>query len=56
MIFKEARMCCHVRNAIYRESNPTVKYSKNHEIPLGVRVPIADQQADDWLEYDCLEN
>lgn len=52
MTFDLAKRICHVRSAIYRESNPSVRYWKNHTIPLDVRVPSEDQMATDWKEYD----
>ena len=52
MDFKEAVATCHVRSAIYRTCEPTKKYWKNHTIPIKERVPVADQQENDWQEYD----
>lgn len=52
MKFEEACKWCHVRSSIYRKSNLAVKYNKNHTIPLHERVPLLDQQFDDWEEYD----
>jgi hypothetical protein len=52
MEFKEACSLCAVRSAIYRESRPTVRYWKNHTVPLTERVPVEDQAATDWKEHD----
>ena len=52
MKFEKACEWCHVRSAIYRESNPNVKYPKNHNLSFAERVPVIDQQASDWAEYD----
>jgi len=52
MTFEEAKSWCHVRSSIYRESKPEVKYGRNHDIPFEIRVPIVDQLANDWKEYD----
>lgn len=52
MTFKQAKESCHVRSAIYRKSNPKVKYWKNHSMTLDEQVPIIDQQENDWFEYD----
>ena len=55
MTFEDAVNKCHVRSAIYRLSNPNVKYPKNHTLPFLKRVPLKDQFADDWEEYDPQE-
>jgi len=52
MKFDVAKSTCHVRSSIYRKSKPDVKYSKNHTLSFDIRVPIEDQKADDWEEYD----
>jgi hypothetical protein len=52
MDFKTACSLCHVRSAIYRTSSPTFKYWKNHFLSLASRVPLLDQQATDWEEFD----
>ena len=52
MNFDTATRRCHVRSSIYRASDPTTKYAKNHTIPFDHRVPIADQLATDWEEWD----
>jgi len=55
MSLKEAIDWCHVRSAVYRTSDPTKKYWKNHPIPLLDRIPKEDQDAMDWEEYDPRE-
>lgn len=50
--YELAKQSCHVRSAIYRRSKPEVRYWKNHTIPLDDRIPLEDQRADDWLEFD----
>ena len=52
MLLKEAIKLCHVRSAVYRKSKPDKKYWKNHTTPIVQRVPILDQLANDWEEYD----
>ena len=52
MTYEEAKSWCHVRSAIYRKAKPGIKYAKNHMIPFDERVPLEDQQADDWQEWD----
>lgn len=52
MTYEDAKMRCHVRSAIYRTSNPSVKYNKNHPISLDERVPECEKSATDWAEYD----
>ena len=52
MTFAKACSSCHVRSAIYRSGNPSMKYAKNHHIPFTERVPAVDQAADDWFEWD----
>jgi len=52
MTFEEAILSCHVRSAIYRKSKPNIKYNKNHDVPFENRVPIEDQKANDWEEFD----
>ena len=51
-LYKVVRDRCHVRSAIYRLSNPSVKYWKNMRVCLDDRVPDKDKQATDWAEYD----
>ena len=43
---------CHVRSAVYRISEPSVKYWKNHQIPIFERIPDKDKEACDWEEHD----
>ena len=43
---------CHVRSAVYRTSNPAVRYYKNHSIDIVDRVTVEDRTATDWEEYD----
>ena len=52
MEYTKAKFICHVRSAIYRTSNPKVKYNKNHPISFDERIPDADKVATDWEEYD----
>jgi len=52
MKLKDAINKCHVRSAVYRESNPVMKYWKNHTATIESRVPEQDKNADDWEEYD----
>ena len=56
MKLEDAISMCHVRSAVRRESKPTVKYWKNHEIPIIDRVPQSEQNAIDWEEYDPRED
>ena len=56
MKYEDAKRCCAVRSAIRRKSKPTVRYWKNHTIPLDERVPAEDQLATDWEEYDPREH
>ena len=51
MTYDEAEQYCHVRSAIYRESNK-IRYWKNHPISLDKRVPDEDKSKTDWKEYD----
>lgn len=52
MEYENAKDWCHVRSSIYRRAKPEIKYAKNHSAPFDDRVPIADQQSDDWEEWD----
>lgn len=52
MKFREVCSKCHSRAAIYRKSDPEIRYWKNHNIPLQFRVPQKDQDAVDWMEFD----
>lgn len=56
MSLKEAISICHVRSAVRRKSKPTVKYWKNHQIPIINRVPVTEHDATDWEEYDPRED
>jgi hypothetical protein len=56
MQFAQACTQAHVRSAIRRQSRPEVLYWKNHTQPLAIRVPAADQAAEDWEEYDPREH
>ena len=56
MTYEDAKIICHVRSAIRRESNPDKKYWKNHTIMLDIRVPKEDKMAVDWEEYDPREH
>jgi hypothetical protein len=56
MTYEDAKYICHVRSAIYRTSNPKVKYNKNHPVPFDDRVPDADKVATDWQEHDPRES
>jgi len=51
LTFDQAVQTCHVRSAIFRKGH-ALRFWKNHEIPLGNRVPLDDQNADDWEEFD----
>lgn len=55
MTYEEAKTWCHVRSAIYRTTNPSLKYWKNHRVSLDDRVPEADKLATDWKEHDPRE-
>lgn len=55
MTYDEAKTICHVRSAIFRTSNPSAKYWKNHSVPLDTRVPDAEKSATDWREHDPRE-
>jgi len=55
MTYEDAKTHCHVRSAIHRESNPAVKYWKNHSVPLDTRVPDTEKSASDWQEHDPRE-
>ena len=50
--FENAVECCAVREAIFRNSNPSVKYYKNNQLTLHERVPLEDQMENDWRIYD----
>lgn len=52
MEYDRARDNCHVRSAIYRAAFPSVRYWKNHPVPLDDRVPESHKKAKDWMEYD----
>ena len=52
MTFERVCRYAHVRSAIRRASKPHLKYWKNHQVPLSERVPVEDQRALDWEEYD----
>ena len=52
MKLTEAIVKCHVRSAVYRESNPSIKYWKNDRQTIFERVPKSDRKATDWKEYD----
>lgn len=52
MKYIDAKRIIHVRSAMRRTSKPDVEYWKNHEVPLDERVPVEDQLADDWEEFD----
>ena len=52
MKYIDAKRIIHVRSSMRRTSKPDVKYWKNHEVPLDERVPVEDQLADDWEEFD----
>ena len=56
MQFLEAFRYAHVRSAIRRKSKPEFRYWKNHSLPIKSRVPIEDQAANDWEEYDPREH
>lgn len=52
MEYEKAKISCHVRSAIFRQSKPDIKYWKNHTISLDNRVPDDEKIATDWCEYD----
>ncbi len=52
MELQKAISSCHVRSAIYRESEPEKKYFKNNPIDIINRIPEIDKKADDWEEWD----
>ena len=52
MDFVTAERNCHVRASIFRKSDPDKRYAKNHYYSLFERVPVDDQRATDWEEYD----
>ena len=54
MTYEDAKIYCHVRSAIYRESK-RIRFWKNHSVKLDDRVPDEDKLAIDWLEYDPRE-
>jgi len=54
MKYEEAKTKCHIRSAIYRKSNPDIKYWKNYPVSLDERVK--DKSGDDWVEYDPREH
>jgi len=57
MKLDDAILKCHVRSAIYRTSQGVEwKYWKNHRKSLKKRIPLEDQKADDWEEYDPREH
>lgn len=50
--FASAASGCLVRGYIARRENPELHYWKNHPVPLAERVPVEDQRADDWDDFD----
>lgn len=56
MTYEEVKTRCHVRSAIYRASNPDVKYANNHPNSFDQRVPERDKVATDWAEFDPQEH
>ncbi len=50
------KITCHVRSSIYRKSKSNIKYPKNHSLSFDQRVPVIDQTAGDWEEYDPRED
>ena len=52
MKLQKAISSCHIRSAIYRESNPKKKYFKNHPVNLIDRIPEEDKNEEDWQEWD----
>lgn len=50
--FDQAVRTCMVRGYIARRESPELHYWKNHPVPLDKRVPLSDQRADDWDDYD----
>ena len=56
MNLEDAISRCHVRSAVHRTSNPSVRYWKNHKIPLLERIPESEHLATDWEEYDPRDN
>ena len=50
--FENAVHNCAVREAIFRNSKPSIRYYKNHTLTLEERVPLEDQKANDWRIYD----
>lgn len=54
--YGQVKRSCAVRSSIRRYSKPHLKYPKNHDVPFDERVPLADQLADDWEEYDPREH
>ena len=56
MKYEDAKTSCHVRSAIFRTSEPTLKYWKNHTVPLDERVPDKLKAETNWEEYDPRDN
>jgi hypothetical protein len=54
MRYKQAKLMCHVRSAIYRRSKK-VRYWKNRQTPLDKQVSWWDKLCWDWEEYDPRE-
>lgn len=50
--FQDAVKMCAVREAIFRNNKPSLKYCKNHSLTLEDRVPLEDQLESDWRIYD----
>ncbi len=55
MKYEEAARKCHVRSAIYRESQ-LIRYWKNHTKSLDERIPEHEKLEDDWEEFDPRDN
>lgn len=48
MTYDRAKDMCGQRAAIYRASEPDVKYWRANAVPFDLRIPNVDKTADDW--------
>lgn len=58
MTYEEAKKTIHVRSAMFRRSNPDVKYWKNSSkfAHIDAVTSAEDKAATDWMEHDPRES